>query len=277
MAVQVRAVPVPAEQLSGLEMAGAWSLSARHPDFGGFSGLEISDSTLVAVSDRGSLLTARIDAAEGLSLSAARMVPLQDSFGPMRGKDHGDAEGLAALPSGIAVSFEREHRIGRLEGGTVAPLYRLPAFDSLAFNGGLEGLAALPDGRLLALAEEPVEGAARYFLLGDGVEEGRLPLLSRHRVTGADIGPDGRLYLVLRDFSRLTGVSIRVMRYALAESRPVADSATQLAAWESASGIDNMEGIALTQDQEGTSLWLISDDNFNFVQRTLLVRLRVVE
>ena len=35
--------------------------------------------------------------------------------------------------------------------------------------------------------------------------------------------------------------------------------------------IDNMEGIAVHRDEGRTILTLISDDNFSFIQRTLLL------
>ncbi|MEM8699806.1 MAG: esterase-like activity of phytase family protein [Pseudomonadota bacterium] len=276
--IAVRASPVSVEptRLRGAEPAGAWRLSSDHPGFGGFSGLEIARGRMLAVSDRGSVLRAILSVSESsLIFSEAQLTPLGDRFGTMQGKDHGDAEGLAALDAGMAVSFEREHRVGLLAGDRVEPLFEPPDFDSLAYNGGLEGLAALPDGRLLALAETPEGDAAPYFILGEKLESGKLPLRSRHRVTGADLGPKGRLYLVLRDYSRLTGVSIRVMRYALDLGHPVPSSGTELAAWETASGIDNMEGIAVEETEQGTWLWLISDDNFNLLQRNLLIRLRL--
>ena len=111
------------------------------------------------------------------------------------------------------------------------------------------------------------------------VSEARLPRTGSHLVTGADIGPDGRLYLVLREYSLLFGVSIRVMRYRLGpDGLPLPDSAETLAAFETASGIDNMEGIALDRGPGGDiRLWLISDDNFQFPQRTLLVRFDVLQ
>ena len=37
---------------------------------------------------------------------------------------------------------------------------------------------------------------------------------------------------------------------------------------------DNYEGIAVTTDDDGQFVWLISDDNFMAIQRTLLLKLR---
>jgi hypothetical protein len=68
------------------------------------------------------------------------------------------------------------------------------------------------------------------------------------------------------------------MRYHLGpDGLPLPGSVETLAAFEAASGIDNMEGIALDRIPGGEiRLWLISDDNFFFIQRTLLMRFDVL-
>ena len=85
--------------------------------------------------------------------------------------------------------------------------------------------------------------------------------------------------MLLRDYIPLIGVSIRLHRYRLGEDG-FPDPATRedLAAFESSGGIDNMEGIALWTDADGrTRLALISDDNYNALQRTLLVDFIVLD
>ena len=84
--------------------------------------------------------------------------------------------------------------------------------------------------------------------------------------------------MVLREYSLLFGVRIRVMRYRLGtHGLPLPGSAETLAAFEAESGIDNMEGISLDRGGQGeTRLWLISDNNFRSSQRTLLVRFEVL-
>lgn len=294
--VSVEPVTLTGGEFSGIEPAGAWALWSPHPRFGGLSGLlvegEPAGVRILAVSDQGWWFGGRFVAArDGHRLEDARLAPMRDPGGETYDKAGGDAEGLTRLGARLAVAFERDHRImwlrdtGRL-GGTV----RDRAFEELPTNKGIEALASLSDGRLLALAESRAEDGVRLFLIDpeapDAPEdeaaaqrlvEARLAIPGRHAVTGADVGPDGRLYLVLRDFSMVLGLSIRVMRYRLGEDGlPVADSAETLAAFEQGSGIDNMEGIAVEAAPEGgLRLWLLSDDNFNPLQRTLLLRFRV--
>lgn len=283
--VKVTANPITiiGGELSGLALRGAWVLQGDHRDFGGFSGLLISNSQLIAVSDIGRWLGASLtEDGNTLRLSDARLAPMRDPEGDLYSKEAGDSEGLTRLDARLAVSFERDHRLMFLRdsgwlGGTIQP----QAFDQFRSNKALEALATLPDGRLIVFAEGADDGGVPMFVIdrsGD-VTEARLPRVGIHSVTGADVGPDGRLYLVLRDYSPLSGVSIRVMRYRLgADGLPLPGSAETLAAFEADSGIDNMEGIALDHGPNGgIRLWLISDNNFRFTQRTLLMRFDVLQ
>ena len=45
-----------------------------------------------------------------------------------------------------------------------------------------------------------------------------------------------------------------------------------LARLESPLAVDNMEGLAVTQEDGRDIVWIISDDNFNAFQRTLLMK-----
>lgn len=285
--VTIAAVPVavPPDTLHrALKPIGAWELRADAPEFGGFSALLVDGEALTAVTDRGVWLTANLmlDAEAALALADARMAPIRAGSGaPLTGSGE-DAEGLTRQGGDLYLSFERDHRIARhLGGGQVGGAARPAAFDILEFNRGLEALATLPGGDLLAIAERPADGAhPMWRLRPDGtLLQSALPARGPHRPTGADLGPDGKLYLVTRVFSPLTGVSIRVLRYRLgADGWPDPALATELAAFESASKIDNMEGIALSQTSDGrVILWLISDDNFNIGQRTLLLGFEVVQ
>ncbi|HUF87374.1 MAG TPA: esterase-like activity of phytase family protein [Thermohalobaculum sp.] len=280
----VRAEPVALEgRFDGLAPAGAWVLRSSHPEFGGLSGILVEDGRLYAVTDRGWWFGAAL-AGEGdaLRLEDARLAPMRDAGGETHSKAGGDAEGLTRVGGRLAVSFERDHRIMLLgESGRLGDTIQPRSFEQFPSNNGLEALATLPDGRLLALAETRDGRGVPVFVIDPGgeVREARLPAVGRHAVTGGDVGPDGRLYLVLRDYALLRGVSIRVMRYRLgADGLPEAGTAETLAGFEQTSGIDNMEGIAVERAADGrTRLWLISDDNFNPLQRTLLLRFEVVD
>ena len=63
------------------------------------------------------------------------------------------------------------------------------------------------------------------------------------------------------------------MRFDAAELRPGGTvHAQELAFLASPYAVDNLEGLAVTQGSRGeTLLWLISDDNFNPLQRNILL------
>ena len=283
VAITAEPIDISGGDLTGLALSGAWVLRGDHPDFGGFSGLVVSQGRLFAVSDFAWWLGASLREEGGaLHLTNARLAPMRDGEGDGYSKSGGDAEGLTRLGDRLAVSFERDHRVMLLrETGRLGSTIQHRRFEQLRSNQSLEALATLPDGRIIVLGEGPDRGGFPVFLIDQAgqVSEARLPRTGQHLVTGADIGPDGRLYLVLREYSLLFGVSIRVMRYRLGpDGLPLPDSAETLAAFETASGIDNMEGIALDRGPGGDiRLWLISDDNFQFPQRTLLVRFDVLQ
>jgi len=276
-------VEIAGGALDGLAANGAWVLRGNRRRFGGFSGLLVSQGRIYAVSDMGWWFGASLSTdGDNLRLTDGKLAPMRNGEGDRYAKGGGDAEGLTRLGDRLVVSFERNHRLmflretGRL-GATIQP----QSFEQLRSNKGLEALASLPDGRMLAFSEDRDDGAVPVFLVPPEGEviEARLAIAGPHSVTGADIGPDGRLYLVLRDYSLIFGVSIRVMRFSLgADGFPSPGSAETLAAFEDADGIDNMEGISLERSPEGGIwLWLISDNNFRVSQRNLLMRFDVLE
>ena len=283
LAISARAVEIIPERLTGLRLRSAVALDADHQSFGGFSGLRMDNGHLIAIGDAGWwLLADLIDGPEG-------MVPISAGFVPMRGEDGetfdkagGDAEGLTTRDGNLVVSFERDHRIMfHVEEGQLGDTLRHGAFETLSSNKGLEALATTPDGWLLAIGESQYQGGHRMFLVrysGEIIERS-LPAAGDFFVTGADVGPDGRLYVLLRDYQPLVGVSIRIDRYELGgDGFPMIDTRVTLAEFESSGGIDNMEGISLWRDAGGlTHLTMISDDNFSALQRTLLVDLEVLE
>ena len=90
--------------------------------------------------------------------------------------------------------------------------------------------------------------------------------------------PDGRLLVLERSFGlpfrwfgRLVVVDPRAIRPgALVTGRPIATIASPLAT-------DNWEGVAATRENGATILWLLSDDNQFWPQRTLLMKFRLDE
>lgn len=278
---------------------GAFRWKMEEADFGGISSLELSSDgqSLLALTDRGYFLTGRIrrnDAGHitGVEAHPPQALKSQDER-PLR-KGRNDSEGLALSADGVAhVSFEgiaRVLRYDRIDG--VATNLPVPeAFRSLPRNAALEALAVAEDGTLYTMPEE-LTGSRRVRLLTgqpgnpngpdfpiwrhrDGVwtQPFALPRRGSFLPVGADFGPDGRLYILERQFQGLAGFGSRVRSFVigpegLTEEREVMQSPP--------GRHDNLEGIAVWRDGRGRiRLTLVSDDNFLPIQRTELVEYRL--
>lgn len=272
---------------------GGFAVTSSDPRLGGLSDLVLSEDgrALTAITDEGAWLTARLtyDAAGNLAgMTGAQMGSLRDPRGLLLvGKGQQDAEALARLSDGgLALAFERAHRLhrygdGRLDGLPVetAPP---PGLSGASDNGGIEALVALAGDRLLAFTESQDIGGNYAVYLREA--DGRWQALALRpkglfHPTGAAQLPGGDLLLLERRFTLLGGLSARLRRLPLAAIRPGALlDGEEVVELRPPLTLDNLEGIALHQLGDGTiRLTLLSDDNFNPLQRTLIVQFELAE
>ncbi len=271
-----------------LEPLGALALDTSPWGFGGLSGLHLAaDLTLTAISDLGRWWRAPLVLREGrlVAIGEVRHGPLRDAAGqPLRRGMQGDAEGLARLPDGDwLVSFERRHRILRFRdlAGPGQPIDAPPGIEESPSNGGLEGLAVLADGRLLALAEA-LPGAS-----GPESRAAWLGTLSAARVTWRQTSylpasgleptdaaglPDGGALVLERRFSIFGGFTGRLAHVPAATLRgggPLSGE-TWLDLPPDAPA-ENWEGVAVARHGGRNLVALVSDDNQRPFQQTLLL------
>ncbi len=253
--------------------------SDADPRFGGFSGIEVSEdgTALVAISDRGAWASAEMIRENG-RLTRLRTTGIGALHGidgnPLAGPD-ADAEGLARAPDGsLYVSFEGFHRIRRYPdiAGPAEDVPSHPEFRRLQRNSGLEALAIDADGVIYAIPERSgaLDRPFPAYRLRNGQWDRDLGLRrdGTFLVTGADFGPDGRFYLLERDFRWLGGFATRVRSFRLG-ANGFEDEQTLLETGFGA--LENMEGISVWQDATGqTRVTLIADDNFFVLQRTVV-------
>lgn len=286
LAVLLSMLALPTYGKASVEYVGTYVWSLPEADFGGFSAIEVSQdgSEFHVLSDRAQIRWGQIerDASgriRGMSMSGRAR--LQDSKGNMLEPGwQGDSEGLALDPKGgFWVSFEGLDRVARYDDPD-SPAIRLPVpdeFEDLPVNRGLEALAVDRDGTLYTLPELIAEGEDSFpvwrFRGGVWDQPFRLPGSGKWQAVGADIGPDGRLYLLERYFRGLLGFQSRVRRFAMAED----GLSDEEVLFESATlQYDNLEGISAWSDGTGIRITMISDDNFLPFQRTELVEYRVL-
>ncbi|MFQ5958466.1 MAG: esterase-like activity of phytase family protein [Alphaproteobacteria bacterium] len=282
--------------IGALEYLGGLALSAEDSRFGGLSGLDVSaDGTrMTAVTDRGHWVTARLVYDDGGRLTGVAdgaIDPIRDETGRPVARPWNDAEEIARLADGtLLVSFEHRHRIwayrdfGALVSARAQALHVPGALAAAPFNGGLEALTALADGRLLAVTEKHFKGKGAvnaWLLSAGGSREQPLSYAvdSDFRPTSLATLPDGDVLALERRFTAVAGAAARLRRI---DKEAIAPGATlagrEIARLAPPLTVDNFEGLALRRDAGGAvQLYMISDDNFRPHQRTLLMHFRLRE
>lgn len=274
-----------------LEFRSGLQLSGSVRAFGGFSGLWRSpDGTrLVAVSDRGSWLTARLrrEGAALAGLDDAILAPMLNASGRPLGRTRSyDVEALS-IEGGIAhVAIERTHEILRFDWGRRGiaarglPVATPPEIKRLPRNRGLEGIGVAPAaspvaGAIVAIAErsggeaDPTLG----FIIG-GPRPGSFRYLRRdgYDVTDLAFLPDGDMLVLERWYRAWRGVGARLRRVPGRTIEPGATVEGELLLdADLAQEIDNMEALAVHREGTRTLVTLMSDDNFSMLQRTVLL------
>ena len=277
-------------EFEGLMLLGAFELRSRHPQFGGISGLSIgADGRLYAVSDRGYWLSARMRHDSEGALVDLLDWQIKPILTPERTPTDGlltDAEALARAPDGsFIVGFEQTHRLWRYLPPPMtfdSPAQAIPVPHNLAKaprNGGLECVTVLPSGKILILAEElqNKDESFKGWLIDDqqAMELSYLPSAG-FRASDCAALPNGDVIVLERHLSIFLAFSARLKLIRAASIRPHAMlNGEDLLRLDPPLRLDNFEGIAVQEDAAGTLIYLISDNNFQPFQRTLLVQFRL--
>src|SRR5690606_2935132 len=99
------------------------------------------------------------------------------------------------------------------------------------------------------------------------------------RPSDATILPEGDVLVLERRFTWIGGLASRLVRIPAADVTPGAVlRGAEVARIEPPLTVENYEGIATRRAADGTDLvYLVSDDNFNPLQRTLLMMFALEE
>lgn len=293
LAISTRPVELHPEDSSvrdvgALEFRGGLDFTSRDRRFGGLSALAVNRSgkRLLALTDKGYWVefVVTYDASGDLSgIDEARIGALGDLVaGSVAGSELGDAEAISPTKDGYAVGFESRHRvwlyrkIGTTEFGKPQALRPPRRLHHAPANGGIEALAMLADGRLLALTERlnVDEGHVRGWITG-GRDWRRLRyrLTGRFVPTGAATLAGGDVLVLERRFTWMGGFASRVVRVRRDHIRAgAALEGSEIATIDLPLTVENFEGIAVRPIPGGSAyVYLISDDNFHTLQRTLLL------
>ncbi len=293
LALSTRPVALHPEDASvrgvgALVYRGGLDLRSRDRRFGGLSALAVDRSghRLLALTDQGHWvdLVVTYDAGGDLSgIGEARIGALGDLVaGSVAATGLGDAESIAPTKDGFAVGFESGHRlwlyrrVGKMGLGKPVVLRPPRRLHLAPSNGGVEALTTLADGRLLALTERlnVGQGYVRgWVTAGPDWRRLRYRRTGRFVPTGAATLTGGDVLVLERRFTWLGGFASRIVRLRRAEIRPgAALVGTEIAVIDPPLTVENFEGIAVRTRGDGTVLvYLVSDDNFHALQRTLLL------
>lgn len=265
---------------------GGLHLSTANHHLGGLSGLIISPDgrSLTAISDQAWWFLADLTYGPDGRLNGAvngRWIKMLGPRGePLMKRAWSDAEGLTAGPDGkLIVSFEQNHRIWVYDGADLnRPPQEIPLPDwlkSAPSNAGLEAITRRANGDLMIINEEFGKGG---LTLG-GLRRAGVWKPFQYRLgdwfkpTAAAELPNGDVLVLERRFSVATGFDARLMRLKAAKIGPGRILKSEpVAVFQKPLQVDNLEGLSLRRDAHGRTLvYLVSDNNFFPMQRTLLL------
>lgn len=276
------------QRVGRLIFLGGLHLKSSDQRFGGLSGLAVSSDgkRLSFVTDKGSWIqvSPRYDSRGFLiGIAAAQIGPLLRPDGqPVRRKRDGDAESLFRTKTGFLVSFEQKHRFWHYR-GTVSPFLSRPksigapkTLSRAHRNRGIEAAAVLPDGRLFALSENFPKDAP--YVAGWLRESGKWRAISYERTalfypTGAAVLPNGDLLILERRFTFVGGFATRFVQVPVSALKgKKAIRGLELGRLEPPLVEENFEGLDIRRESSGRTLvYIVSDDNFFPLQKTLLM------
>lgn len=252
--------------------------------FGGFSALHLSPDGLnfVAVSDHGAFVTGTFERdASGriMSITTGEVTRLLGRDGKPLHPGRTDSEGLAIAADGTTyISFEGPARVLQYAtlGGSAKNLPSHPDFDEMDSNASLESLAMDATGALYTLPEDPGMVPRTFpvyrFAKGAWTQPFTIPRHGPFLVSDATFGPDGRFYVLERQFLGFGGFATRLRRFDLTAQG--ATNETTLLQTDPGT-FDNLEGLSVWRDARGLRATMVTDDNFLPFFRSQIVEYRL--
>lgn len=269
--------PVP------LRYIGGWVLKGSDRRFGGISSMTIEDGHFTMLSDGGVVTRLRFTG-DG-SVSDYAMSELPDGPGDGSGKVDRDSESSTYDPESghVWAGFETRNQIWRYtKGFASADGHAAPKLMAdWPSNEGAEAMVRLADGRFIVFAETKRCADGNHYALlfrGDPVEHPDAIAFcykGPHHAAPTDAAqlPDGRVVVLHRRFGlpmRFSALLTVIDPKDIAPGGPPVVG-KYLNYLGSPDTVDNMEALAIQQTPQGVVLWIASDDNYFFLERTLLM------
>ncbi len=278
------------KRVGGLIFIDGWTLMSNNPNWGGISAMARVGNEFILISDAGGVIEFPFDKQNLSTQARIREVPKGCGMHWIK-SDH-DTESLTKDP------LTGSYWIGREWGNTVCKLKSslrtttkeriIPEMRMWPRTGGVEAMVRLQDGRFLAfaeralLADDPLTPVLLFS--GDPTNDTVRTKLLKYRapvgfrpVDAAQL-PDGRILVLNRRFALPFNFTTKLVIIDLAMVNSTATLQGQEIAYFAPPMVsDNFEALAIESTKDGPIIWIASDDNFLFLQKTLLLKFRLAE
>lgn len=279
-AAEARPLDLAAADAGMVRFRRGWHLVSPHSRFGGFSALaRLGPGRFQLVGDNGE--SVRLTIGESARVEALRIAPLPRPPHWPKLKSMIDSEEMFvdSATGDSWIALENVNQIWRFDPSMTRVLarYAPAAMKDWPRRRGPEAMAHLADGRTAVFSEGGSDDArANRALLFAGLPTGKPDLRffydseGKGAVSAAAPLPDGRILLVHRRvgwnpvFTTELGIvdPADIREGAVVRSRAIGRIPRAVA--------ENYEGAAVAEVGGRTLLWLVSDDNFQRWQRSLL-------
>ena len=199
---------------------------------------------------------------------------------------------MARLADGSTwVSYEQDHRLERFAAVSACRPESLDATPDKVWapkemkpwpsNGGAEAIEGRGNAMLILSENHPGPDGGRMALAGVPAAPVRVfswaPPVGYEPTAMRRLAADDDQYVVLhRRFTPLEGVSAVLSIGHFPDELPAMVSGDEIARLRPPFNVDNMEALAIRKEGERTFIYLMSDDNFNVLQRTLLLKFELL-
>ncbi|QAY77082.1 esterase-like activity of phytase family protein [Sphingosinicella sp. BN140058] len=283
--------PVPVEagrpddlRVGKLLFLGGWNMESNDWRFGGISAMHVDGGLVTAISDSGWLIRFPVPVAAGTQ--RARIEAVRKGSGAPVNKAQRDVESLIINGRTAWIGLERQNGVWRFalpewrELGGARPA----AMRKWEENNGPEAMVRLPDGRFIIFSEGDGGITEALMFPSDPSVPGARAIRMRYRppagyrITDATLLPDGRMLLLNRRISFVSGMKAKLAVAPVPPPRTgVLIAPQEIAAFAPPLTVDNMEAVSVTSEAGRTIVWLASDDNYMPLQRSLLLKFALEE
>lgn len=300
--ITVTAVPIETfkgaafgQKVDGLIWRGGVQLQSDAMQFGGLSGIAFTtNDRLAAVSDQGWFISGQLiydEKGRPLELIGVDASAIENSKGAALPRAYArDAEAIAPIMrngvvAAVRVGFENLTRVADFDlvdgrpGGAAREVSIPDWLSRLRTNSSLEAVCIASPGSpvagstmLITEDDETPEGNIRAYMRGNR-DQGDFTVVKTPGLNPTDCAflPNGDMVLLERG-TGLLGFVMQVSRIKAEDVKPGGTIKGEVILAASGGAIDNMEGIAVHEGPSGeTRITLVSDDNFNDWERTLLL------